>query len=127
MPRKPTRDGRRVHINIRVSEPEAVLLDSVRGELRRGPWMREAALGAAHRMRNSGIPESLGIGIIVDDRQPPGIVSVIAPGEEKTDVRSFALTPEEAVPKHGRKPKAKRPCEHRIRPGSYCTRCGRLI
>lgn len=97
MPRKPTRDGRRVHINIRVSEPEAALLDSVRGGLRRGPWMREAALGAAHRMRDSGILESLGIGIIVDDHQPPGIVSVIAPGEEKTDVRSFALPPEEAV------------------------------
>lgn len=99
MPRKPTPDGRRVHVNIRVSEPEAALLDSVRGQLSRGPWMRAAALEAAHRMRDSGILESVGVEITVDDRQPPGIVSVIAPGEAMRMARAFALTPEEAAPK----------------------------
>jgi len=42
------------------------------------------------------------IPVITDDRQPPGIVSVVAPGEEETQVRSFALAPE---------PDAE-PCEH---------------
>jgi hypothetical protein len=79
---------------------------------------------------NAVAPLSIGgteIPVTVDDRQPPGIVSVIAPGEEKTDVRSFALAPEEAAPAAFRKPRAKGPCEHRVRPGSYCTRCGHLI
>jgi hypothetical protein len=105
MARKPTPDGRRVHENIRLSEPEAALIDAVRGTTARGPWMRQAALEVARRTTDSGILERLGIGIMVDDRQPPGIVSVVGPGEEVTEVRSFTVAPE-AEP-------GARPCRHK--------------
>ena len=61
------------------------------------------------------------IPVIVDDRQPPGIVSLVAPGEEVTEVRSFPVEPGRA------RKAAKGPCPHRVRPGAYCKACGRLI
>lgn len=115
-------DGRRNHENVMLSDAERDLIDSVRGDVKRGPWIRQAAVEAARRAADSRIQESLGIKVITDDRQPPGTVSVIAPGEGKAEVRSFALEPA-AEPSR----KRKLPCEHRVQPGSYCTRCKRLI
>lgn len=108
MPRPKSPDGRRVHENVMLSEAEAALIDLVRGQVKRGPWIREAALEAARscqrcRENDSGILETPGVGITVDCRQPPGIVSVASRGEEATEVRSFALAPE---------PDAK-PCKHK--------------
>lgn len=88
-PRSP--DGRRVPVSFKLTEAEAGLVDSLRGETEQSVWLRDAALAAAREQQDSRIRERLGIGITVDDRQPPGVVSVIAPGGEVTEVRSFAL------------------------------------
>lgn len=63
------------------------------------------------------------IPVITDDRQPPGTVGVISRGREAVSVSAFALAPEEAASE----PEDAGLCEHRIPPGSYCARCGRLI
>lgn len=55
MARPKSEHGRRVHVNVMLSEAEAALVDSVRGGVARGPWMREAAIEAARR--RPGIPE----------------------------------------------------------------------
>jgi len=73
------------------------------------------APGSQGPLRIGGIT----IPVIADDRQPPGIVSVAAPGEEKTEVRSFALAAEEPAPKPARKPRAKTsPKQPPKRPGT---------
>jgi DNA-binding MarR family transcriptional regulator len=56
-----------------------------------------AKLGITEAPAQPPGPVSIGgieIPLVVDERQPPGIVSVVAPGEEETQVRSFALAPE---------------------------------
>jgi hypothetical protein len=127
MARPKSQDGRRVHVNIKLSEAEAAAIDAIRGNLERGPWMRQVALEAARRMLDSGIRERLGIGITVDDRQPPGVVGFVSRGRESTSVSAFSLGASEPGPGQDRKAAGKGPCEHRIPHGSFCTRCGRLI
>ncbi len=68
---------------------------------------REAARLAALGVTAAAAAAPLTVGgieipVVVDDRQPPCIVSVIAPGGEETEVRSFALAPEEET----------EPCKH---------------
>lgn len=41
---KKTPNGRRVHMNVKFSEPEAQLLDKARGEIPRGQWIRATVL-----------------------------------------------------------------------------------
>jgi hypothetical protein len=120
MPRPKSPDGRRNHVNIKLSDAEAEAVDAVRGALERGPWMREAALEAAHRALNAGIRERTDIGFTVDGRLPPGMVGVVSRGRDGVSVSAFRLgdTPEAAQD---------RQCEHRIRPGAYCKTCGRII
>jgi hypothetical protein len=47
---KPTPDGRRVHMNVKLSESEAAVIDAARGTTARGTWLREAALAVANGM-----------------------------------------------------------------------------
>ena len=47
MPRPKTPDGRRVPVSFKISEPEAALVDSLRGDKERGAWLRDAALAVA--------------------------------------------------------------------------------
>lgn len=91
-------------MSVRVTEATAKAVDEARGETSRAVWIEEAIAARLARERDSGIRERLGIGITADDRQPPGIVSVVSRGEEKTEVRSFALAPEEPAAK---------PCKHK--------------
>lgn len=81
---------------------------------------RNSGATASPAGRGAVAPLSIGgieIPIVVDDRQPPGIVSVIAPGEEATQVRSFALTPDEPAPKP-------RNCKHpRVHVKGVCPDC----
>lgn len=61
MPRPPSPDGHRNHENVMLSDAERDLIDSVRGDLKRGPWIRQAALQVARGElvpKNSGIQES---------------------------------------------------------------------
>lgn len=44
MARKQTPDGRRVTVCAKLSEPEAAAVDTARGTLTRGTWLRMAAL-----------------------------------------------------------------------------------
>jgi len=55
MARPKTPDGHRHHVNIKLSDAEAAVIDAARGDLERGPWMRKAALSVARR--DSGIPQ----------------------------------------------------------------------
>lgn len=55
MGRKPTPDGRRVPVSFKLTEAEAALIDSLRGETERGVWLRQAAVAVAHGRRDSGI------------------------------------------------------------------------
>lgn len=90
--------GKRVVIPVRVSEPMRDAIDAARGDTPRSVWVEEAIaakLGAPLPISIGGIK----IPVTVDDRQPPSIVSVIAPGEAMRMARAFALTPEEAAPK----------------------------
>lgn len=111
MPRKPTPDGRRVHMNVKFSEAEAALVDAARGNADRGAWLRGIALAAI------GIPESrpLDIGgikipLIAEGRQPPGTMSLIsaAPGDDgkpkASAVAAVNIGPDGPAPK---------PCKHK--------------
>lgn len=49
----------------------------------------------------------------------------VSPPAKRT--RKPAAPPAETVAEPARKPAAKGKCEHRVSPGSYCTRCKRLI
>lgn len=90
---------------------------------------RLAALGVTEAPSQTG-PLSIGgtgIGVTVDERQPPGTVGVVSRGRESTSVSAFSFGAEVPEPEQDRKPASQGPCIHRIRPGSYCARCGRLI
>lgn len=115
-------------MSTRFSDAEAAEIDAARGTMERGPWMREAALSVARR--DTGIPQPIRIGdieipILVDERQPPGVVSVIAPGEDRTQVASFALAPEDPSARPPRPPAAKSrsACPHRLPSGAWCKAC----
>ena len=161
--RPPLPDGHRIPVVIKLSDAEAALIESARGATPRAAWMREAILLAARRnpgileppaaapRRNPGIlePEPVRIGgieipIIIDERQPPGVVSVIAPGEDRTQVASFALAPDSGIrqPERTRKPRAsaappavprepapaagcRHPANRRI--GDYCGACQQTV
>jgi len=116
-PRKP--DGRRVHENVMLSEAEAAVIDAARGDVKRGPWIRQAALDAARREPAAVSISGVRVGLTVDPRQPPGTVSVISPGEEVTQVRSFSLAPK-PEPEECPHPRA------RILRG-LCNACGRYV
>jgi DNA-binding PadR family transcriptional regulator len=85
-----------------------------------------AALGAAF---DPAGPLSIGgteIPLIVDDRQPPGIVSVVSAGLDRdgkavVHAAHVNIGPDEA------ESVSEGLCEHRRPPGSFCVRCGRLI
>ena len=47
MPTDPDPNARTISYGFRLRESEAQLIDTVRGELKRGPWMRAAALSVA--------------------------------------------------------------------------------
>lgn len=90
------------------------------GEAMEREASRLAALGITEVPVESTAPLNIGgieIGVTVDERQPPGVVSVIASGEEVTQVRSFALADEAADCPH---PKA------RVIKG-FCYACGRSV
>lgn len=55
MSRPKSPDGHRHHVNIKLSDAERDAIDAVRGDLERGPWMRQAALSVAYGY--SGIPQ----------------------------------------------------------------------
>jgi hypothetical protein len=115
MSRKPTPDGRRVPVSFKLTEAEAALADALRGDAERGPWLRDLAITAARRLKDSGIPEPEDRGevpVVRSGRRPP--VAVVVPFRE----------PE---PEPAPRPRAKQPCEHRVKPGSYCRSCERLI
>lgn len=63
------------------------------------------------------------IPILVDDRQPPGVISLVSAGldrDGKPVVHAAHVDIGANEPEPG-------PCVHRIPPGSYCARCERLI
>lgn len=96
----------------------------------------EAMSRAATQLSRLGIDgppqaEPLNIGgisipIVVDDRQPPGIVSVVSAGLDR-DGKPVVHAAHMDIGADEPEPVSTGPCEHRIRPGSFCTRCGRLI
>lgn len=110
MPRHPSPDGRRVHMNVKFSEAEAALVDAARGSRDRGAWLRGVALEAL------GIPESRPVSIggfevpvIVSDRQPPGTITLASAWEEDGELKVSAasavnITADEPAPK---------PCKHK--------------
>jgi PadR family transcriptional regulator, regulatory protein PadR len=74
-------------------------------------------------------PLSIGgfsIPVLVDDRQPPGIVSVVSAGLDG-DGKPVASAAHMDIGADEGELASEGPCEHRIPPGSYCARCGRLI
>jgi hypothetical protein len=116
-------------MNVKFSEAEAALIDAARGGTDRGAWLRDAALTAL------GIPESrtvsiggIEIPVVVSDSQPAGTLTAVSTWREDGKLKVSAasasgITPDEPAPK----PRAKHPCEHRVKPGSYCRSCERLI
>jgi PadR family transcriptional regulator PadR len=75
-------------------------------------------------------PLSIGgfeVGVTVDERQPPGTVGIVSRGRNTVAVSAFSLGAEVTEPKQDPEPASEGPCEHRIPPGAYCRRCGRLI
>jgi PadR family transcriptional regulator PadR len=69
---------------------------------------------------------ALGVIILVDDRQPPGTVSVFPAGLDR-DGKPVASAAHTGIGADEAEPAGDGPCEHRIPPGSFCVRCGRLI
>jgi PadR family transcriptional regulator, regulatory protein PadR len=86
-----------------------------------------AALGVTREPPETG-PLNIGgikIGLTVDPRQPPGIVSVVSAGldgdgKPVVSAAHMDIGAGEAGADSG-------PCVHRIPPGSFCVRCARLI
>ena len=126
MGRPESPEGRRVPVSFKLSEAEAALVDSARGDLERGPWMRQAALDAAKG--NTGIPEPLRIPLVVSDRQPPGTVTAVsagrgADGKPRVSAASAVnVSAVEPAPKPRRDPKT---CKHQnmaLHRG-YCPDC----
>jgi len=66
------------------------------------------------------------IPVIVDGRQPPGLVSVVSAGLDR-DGKPVVSAAHMRIAGDEPEPASEGPCEHRIRPGSFCTRCGRLV
>lgn len=93
--RKKEPEGRRVQVCFKISQPEADLIDSLRGGLERGPWMRQAALSVARR--DSGKPRpvtvaGIEIPLIADDRQVPGTVTVVSAWREDDELKVSAAS-----------------------------------
>jgi hypothetical protein len=55
MARPRTPDGRRVPVSFKLTDAEAELVDSLRGETERSVWLRDIAIAAARKMRDNGI------------------------------------------------------------------------
>jgi PadR family transcriptional regulator, regulatory protein PadR len=91
--------------------------------------VRLTALGVADGAPEATDPLKIGgieIPLIVDDCQPPGIVSVVSAGLDRdgkavVHAAHVNIGPDEA------ESVSEELCEHRIPPGSFCVRCGRLI
>lgn len=120
VPRKKSPDAKDVTMSARFSEAEAELIDAARGTTERSVWLREAALVVLRRKQDSGIPDQ--------ERDP---YAHRYPRPVRPTQGPVSDSPGNPVPvtelRSARKPVAKGPCEHRVKPGSYCTRCGRLI
>jgi hypothetical protein len=57
MARPRTPDGRRVPVSFKLTDAEAELVDSLRGETERSVWLRDIAMAAAREKRDSGMRE----------------------------------------------------------------------
>lgn len=112
MSRKPTPDGRRVHMNVKFSEAEAALIDAARGETDRGAWLRGTALAAL------GIPESrtvsvggIEVPLVVSERQAPGTMTAVSARRENGKLKMSGATVTGIAPDEpGSPPKS---CKHK--------------
>lgn len=99
-------------------------------EAAREEMRREAARLSALGVTEAPQAEPLNIGgfeipVVASDRQPPGIVSVVSAGLDR-DGKPVVSAAHTGIGADGDEADGG-PCEHRIPPGSYCARCGRLI
>jgi DNA-binding PadR family transcriptional regulator len=100
-------------------------------EAAREEMRQEAARLAALGVTGPPQTDPLNIGgieipVMTDERQPPGIVSVVSAGLDRdgkavVHAAHVNIGPDEA------ESVSEELCEHRIPPGSFCVRCGRLI
>lgn len=93
MSRQPDPDGHRIHVNIKLSGPEAEIIDAARGDLERGPWMRQAALAVARR--DSGIPLLTSLGGIP---LPPGTITAVSAWREDGELKVSAANVANVAP-----------------------------
>lgn len=113
MPRKPSPDGRRVHVNVMLSEPEEKLFDSVRGSAKLGPWIREAALEVARRQA----------GVL-----PAAVADLLHPAnttQRRILDEIYAEAERECQEPSARPMPCKHPANRRI--GDYCAACERTV
>ena len=54
-------------------------------------------------------------------------IVIVSRDRDSASVSAFSLGAEVPEPEQDREPASEGPCEHRIPPGSFCVRCGRLI
>jgi PadR family transcriptional regulator PadR len=91
--------------------------------------VRLTALGVADGAPEATDPLKIGgieIPLIVDDRQPPGIVSVVSAGLDR-DGEAVVHAAHVNIGADEAESVSEGLCEHRRPPGSFCVRCGRLI
>jgi hypothetical protein len=102
-------------MSVKFSEGEAALVNAARGDRPRGAWLRDAALAALGiPVSRNAVPLSIDgikIPLVVDDRQPPGIVTLASAwrdeqGDLQVSAASMKVAPEEP-PEPRRKP-----CKH---------------
>jgi hypothetical protein len=125
MPRPKTREGNSEQLCIKVSIALLEEIDAARGEQSRPDWGRNAFLAAlGHPPGYAGTVH--GIGIITDERMPPGTAALVSRDSDAVAVSAFALAADEPEPERPRRP-GKGPCVHRVQAGAWCKRCGHLI
>jgi hypothetical protein len=125
VPRRKSPDPRDRTAAARFTESEFAAIERARGATDRSVWLRNVALKAAGLPAD---PEPASIGpyrfqLIADERMPPGSMALVShDADGNPSVARIDGVGTQAEPSED-----KGPCLHRVKPGSFCRSCNRLI